>query len=224
MKYYAVRKGYKPGIYETWDEAKLQVHGYSGAQYKSFASKEDAINYLNEDNDINKSNDVKVVSDSQQINQTIIDDKVYKTLVYTDGSCKDNKGGIGIVIITNGLEHSFFTKLIGYCTNNIAELYAIYQALLLIRQYNLTEPIETVQLYTDSDYCVKIFNEYIYNWLRNDWKNSSGETVANIEIIQSIYAMLKTMNVKISWVKGHSGNKYNDMADALADKGRVIGE
>ena len=35
-KYYAVRKGKKTGIFQTWDECKLQVTGFSGAEYKRF--------------------------------------------------------------------------------------------------------------------------------------------------------------------------------------------
>ena len=35
-KYYAVKVGKTPGIYETWDECKNNVDGYSGALYKSF--------------------------------------------------------------------------------------------------------------------------------------------------------------------------------------------
>lgn len=47
MKYYAVKKGRVPGIYRTWDEAKEQVDGFSGAEYKSFDKITDATTYLN---------------------------------------------------------------------------------------------------------------------------------------------------------------------------------
>lgn len=47
MKFYAVKKGRKPGIYRTWDEAKKQVDGFSGAEYKSFSQITDATDYLN---------------------------------------------------------------------------------------------------------------------------------------------------------------------------------
>jgi len=45
-KFYAVRKGLKPGIYETWGECKAQVDHFSGAEYKSFQSKAEAENYI----------------------------------------------------------------------------------------------------------------------------------------------------------------------------------
>ena len=42
QKYYAVRVGYKPGVYLSWDACKEQVHGYPGAQYKSFTTRKEA--------------------------------------------------------------------------------------------------------------------------------------------------------------------------------------
>ena len=41
-KYYAVRVGKVPGIYQTWDECKKNVHGFPAAEYKSFPSEEEA--------------------------------------------------------------------------------------------------------------------------------------------------------------------------------------
>ncbi|MDO5301171.1 MAG: ribonuclease H family protein [Tissierellia bacterium] len=45
-KFYAIRRGREAGIYTQWDEAKSQVHGYKGAEYKSFATREEAEEYL----------------------------------------------------------------------------------------------------------------------------------------------------------------------------------
>ena len=53
-KYYAVKKGIKPGIYETWDECKKQVQGYSGAEYKSFTTLEEAQAFIEEKKVIQK--------------------------------------------------------------------------------------------------------------------------------------------------------------------------
>ena len=46
-KYYAVRKGLNPGIYNTWDECRKNVIGFSGAIYKSFTSLEEAKSFMN---------------------------------------------------------------------------------------------------------------------------------------------------------------------------------
>ena len=48
-KYYAVKKGRSTGIFATWEECKASVNGYSGAQYKSFSTPEEAQRYLKGD-------------------------------------------------------------------------------------------------------------------------------------------------------------------------------
>ena len=48
-KYYAVKVGRTPGVYETWEDCQKQVKGFSGAVFKSFKLKRDAENYILED-------------------------------------------------------------------------------------------------------------------------------------------------------------------------------
>ena len=45
MKYYVVAKGRKPGIYLTWEACKKQVHGVSGAKFKSFLNYDEAEDF-----------------------------------------------------------------------------------------------------------------------------------------------------------------------------------
>ena len=49
VKYYAVRKGINPGIYKDWNTCKAMVTGFSGAQYKSFTTLQEAETYIKED-------------------------------------------------------------------------------------------------------------------------------------------------------------------------------
>lgn len=46
-KFYAVKKGVQTGLFETWEECKRMVHGFPGAVYKSFETKQEAEQYLN---------------------------------------------------------------------------------------------------------------------------------------------------------------------------------
>jgi ribonuclease H-related protein len=56
-KYYAVKQGYKIGIFDNWEECKESVNGFKGAQYKSFRSEEEALKYLDQKSE--KTNFVK---------------------------------------------------------------------------------------------------------------------------------------------------------------------
>lgn len=44
--YYAVRKGRKAGVYESWEEARKQVDGFPGAVFKKFECYVDAEDYV----------------------------------------------------------------------------------------------------------------------------------------------------------------------------------
>ena len=46
QKFYAVRVGKIPGVYRTWSQAEEQVKGFSGAEYKSFFTEEEAVRYI----------------------------------------------------------------------------------------------------------------------------------------------------------------------------------
>lgn len=47
-KIYAVRVGRKKGLFNSWDECQNSIKGYSGAEFKSFKEKRDALEYLGE--------------------------------------------------------------------------------------------------------------------------------------------------------------------------------
>lgn len=47
-KYYVVWKGYAPGVYDSWEEAEMQVSGYPDAEYRSFKSMEAAVEAFRE--------------------------------------------------------------------------------------------------------------------------------------------------------------------------------
>lgn len=42
-KYYVVWKGFAPGVYDSWEEAEIQVSGYPDAQYRAYKTQEAAV-------------------------------------------------------------------------------------------------------------------------------------------------------------------------------------
>jgi len=46
MPFYAVRRGENPGVYDTWGECQQQIVGFRGAQFKKFATKEEAEDFV----------------------------------------------------------------------------------------------------------------------------------------------------------------------------------
>ncbi|MEA5059290.1 MAG: ribonuclease HI [Candidatus Pelethousia sp.] len=132
--------------------------------------------------------------------------------IYTDGACSGNPGpgGWGAIL----LYHHHCKELSGsetYTTNNRMELMAAICALDALR-----EPC-AVDLYTDSAYLYRAFNEgWLTGWQRNNWKTSAKKDVENRDLWERLLA--HTKNHRITWhkVKGHSDNEYNNRCDALA--------
>jgi ribonuclease HI len=62
----------------------------------------------------------------------------------------------------------------------------------------------------------KGITEWIFNWKKNGWKTAKKQPVKNYELWQELDGLAKQHQITWKWVKGHSGNKYNDIADQLA--------
>ncbi len=160
--------------------------------------------------------------------------------IFTDGSCKKNgqstsSGGIGVFCpktdkrVSMSFEDACANLLqgkdIGKCTNQKAELLAIYKALLLIDKTPLEEELTDFIIKTDSIYCVKVFTKWFLNWQRNGWISSSGNPVLNQDIIRPCVEIIKKRkNIFFEYVPAHQEEptdpeKYNNWyGNAVADQ------
>lgn len=97
----------------------------------------------------------------------------------------------------------------------------------VIRAIELSPIGRNIVIVTDSQYCSKGINEWLPNWIRNGGKknNRKGYGLVDIGNIDLWYRVVELLNVKavdIHWVRGHTGNKYNERADVLSKIGRSI--
>lgn len=135
-----------------------------------------------------------------------------KVEIYTDGACTGNpgKGGYGAVLIYNGTEKEI-SKGFKKTTNNRMELLACIDALKMLK-----EPCE-VSLYSDSKYLTDAINKkWLDGWMKNGWKKADKKSVLNVDLWIELTEILKKHTVSFIWVKGHDGNKYNEICDRLA--------
>ena len=119
--------------------------------------------------------------------------------IHTDGSCLLNPGpgGWGAVIAGEGGATSKLSG--GECstTNNRMEITAVIEALEAIPQG------ASAVVHSDSEYVVKTMTK---GWKRN----------ANKDLWERLERAAAARNVEFRWVRGHAGNKGNEMADRLA--------
>lgn len=190
--FYAVKKGYSPGIYLTWEEAKKQIHGFSGAVYKKFSSEDEAKLFIKKSysKETNKNTDCQL---------------------FVDGSYspKTNQYGWGFVAVVDGQSI--------YCKSGAGrnpeylpsrqiggEIVAVLQAL----DYALYKKFKVIELCYDY--------EGIEKWVTEEWIAKS-----SIAIAYKYFFEMKNENIQVIFTKvsAHKGNYFNEMADGLAKKG-----
>jgi ribonuclease HI len=137
-KYYVVWKGLETGIYDSWDESKKQVDGFEGALYKSFATKEEAVEAFRSDPYVYLRKRTKAAPVSGQI---------IKKSLSVDAACAGNPGRMeyrGVDTATG--EVIFHAGPFEQSTNNIGEFLAIVHGLALLKKQRLDIPV-----YSDSE-------------------------------------------------------------------------
>ena len=138
--------------------------------------------------------------------------------IFTDGAARgnpDGPGGYGAIIQytdTKGVLHekelsAGFVKT----TNNRMELLAVIAALEA-----LNRPCQ-VDLYSDSAYVIKAFNEHwIDGWIKAGWRRGRTNEVKNIDLWERLLVAARPHQITWNWVKGHAGHPENERCDGLA--------
>ena len=132
--------------------------------------------------------------------------------VFTDGAAEPNPGagGWGAVYVVNDQVVGELWGHEPYTTNNRMELSA------LINGCSLVPEGQKAVLYTDSQLCVSTINEWAKGWEARGWKRKGGE-IKNLELVQELYAICRRRpELELRWIAAHSGNRWNEYADALA--------
>ncbi|EOH93921.1 viroplasmin family protein [Enterococcus pallens] len=191
-KFYAIRIGRNPGVYTTWNEAQKQVKGFPGAIFKSFPTKDEAQQFVDKDAE----------------KKTVNPDEYQ---AYVDGSFNKSRQqyGSGVVILKDdkvidklsfgGNDPAFIASY-----QIAGEVFACIAALKWAKANQVDE--------------IAIFYDYqgIASWAEKQWKANAPISQAYVALFDEVSKDLKVRFVK---VKGHSGDKFNDLADELADKG-----
>ena len=133
--------------------------------------------------------------------------------IYTDGACSGNPGigGWGAVIIKEK-KITYLSGGLDETTNNQMELTAAIKALEYFKE------AEKIAIHTDSKYVMNGIESWINNWKKNGWKTASKKPVKNKELWIDLDTVISKHKIKWHWVKGHSGDENNEIADQLAQK------
>ena len=135
-----------------------------------------------------------------------------KYIIYTDGACSGNPGPGGWAAIILDEEKNQ-TNIFGKeksTTNNRMELMAPIMALQKVKRSS------EIVVYTDSTYLKNGITLWIKSWEKNGWKNANKKSVKNKDLWILLNKISEKHSINWKWVKAHTGNTYNELADKLA--------
>ena len=212
MPYYAVHKGYNPGVFTDWNLCKDSIEGFKGAMFKKFDNKTDAEYFCQSG----------IILDRE------VDNFDYDICVYTDGGCINNGSensvaGIGIYFGDDD-PRNVSERLEGKQTNNTAEMTAILKAYDILE--NEINDGKKVLFCTDSIYAKRCCTEY---GKKIALKGFPPDTI-NLRYIRNAYNKFNGKNnIQFLHVRSHTNGKDkhslgNAKADELASKsmGRTL--
>lgn len=203
-KYYAVKKGRETGIYTSWAECEKQIKGYSGAEYKSFAKKSEANEYMGikpAKPEIPEPNTKTPSPLAAEVKSEC------EAVAYVDGSynVKTGEYAFGAAFIVGDKLYTFSHKY------DDAQLAAMHNVAGEIAGAQFAMRY-AVQLGLRS---LEIIYDYagIEQWAIGGWKTNRAATKEYAQLYRKLSGQIQ---IKFKKVKGHSGDLYNDMADRLA--------
>ena len=186
-KFYAVRKGRKTGIFRNWDDCRASVHGFSGSEYKSFGTLEEAQAFLH---GVQK--------------EEVEEDRLR---IYVDGSFHAGTGEFSygmVVLLKEGIQtfhKKYDDKELAAMHNVAGEIKGAEAAM----RYAMEHGIRKIAIYHDY--------EGIAKWCLGLWKTNKEGTRAYKSFYDEASRQIDIQFVKVA---GHSGDTYNEMADQLA--------
>ena len=143
--------------------------------------------------------------------------------IYTDGACIGNPGPGGwaaIVLFENDKKELFGGEKL--TTNNRMELTAAIKALEYCAREEKQPSLNYVKVFTDSIYVKEGITVWIDNWEKNNWKTADKKNVKNVDLWKKLKELVKSNQIDWHWIKGHSDDPMNDLADRLAKEATSI--
>lgn len=146
-KYYVVWEGLAPGIYDSWEECRLQVEGCAGARYKSFNSREAAIEAFR-----GRPEDhigvIRAIAAHEASPAAAVESlPLVHPSIAVDAACSRNPGPVeyrAVNILTG--QEIFRVGPLADGTNNIGEFLAIVHAMAFLTREHRTD----IAIYSDS--------------------------------------------------------------------------
>ena len=135
-------------------------------------------------------------------------------IFWTDGSADPNPGEGGYAVIEE-IDGRGVPVALGRenpSTNIRMEGTALLEAMRLAHG-------EEIEIHTDSQFWVNVLTKWAPAWEQRAWTKKGGP-IQNLDLVKKLYGLYTRKNIRLNWVRGHVGTKFNEMADHWANKAR----
>jgi ribonuclease HI len=132
------------------------------------------------------------------------------TVYHTDGSCEPNPGTGGFAVIRDMKPAALGGE--DQTTNIRMEGQAIIAALK-------DAAGKPCQIYSDSEFWIKVITVWSLPWEANGWKKKGG-AIKNLDIVQEVCPLYRASKAELIWVRGHNLDPGNELADEWANEAR----
>ena len=75
------------------------------------------------------------------------------------------------------------------------------------------------EIFSDSEFWIKVITIWSLPWEKNNWKKKGGE-IKNLDIVKEICPLYKASKAKLTWIRGHNNDPGNELADHWANEAR----
>lgn len=201
-KIYAVRKGHKTGLFNTWAECQKATAGYSGAEFRGFTEKEEALAFLNMETT------KTVAGDKAKEAAGVVEVPENMVIAYVDGSFEKSIGryAFGCVLLTPDgqeiRESGSGSDPAGVAIRNVAG--------------EMLGAMNAVKWAQENGYpAVEIRYDYegVEKWVTGVWR---AKTPLTSKYAVHMQEAGKKIQISFCKVAAHTGNHYNEEADQLA--------
>lgn len=211
QKYYAVLVGRETGVFLTWEECQKNTTGFPGAKFKGFKTNEEAEAYLKQSDANDRVTTLESETNYSDLIKTDLKDS--RVVAFVDGSFSDKGGealvGYGCYIIPPdpNLQHveisdKVFSQKFLSTRNIAAEIFAALAAI----DWAVSNSYNSITIYHDLEHTGK--------WARKEYNANTEIAKFWVKSLDDKYSDI--IDIKFTWVKGHSGVEYNEKADQLA--------
>lgn len=137
-------------------------------------------------------------------------------ILWTDGSAVPNPGLGGFAVIDEEIGGPVVLGKELQTTNIRMEGLAMIAAIKYAGD-------EGCEIHSDSEFWINVLTKWASGWQARGWKKAKGE-IMNLDIVKELYELYQEYPVKLVWVRGHVGTKYNELADEWANRARLGAE